>query len=152
MQVPMRESAQIARKTFRGLHLPAAGERAPERDLVRVLEVAADGQSAREPRHAHAVSKAVGEVRGRRFSGHRRVGREDDLLDLAALQPREQSADPQIRRLDAVDRRQRASEDVVEAAELAVRSSEMTSTGCSTTQITVRSRRGSAQTGTAPPR
>ena len=31
---------------------PAPGERATERDLVRVLEVAADGEPAREPGHA----------------------------------------------------------------------------------------------------
>ncbi len=33
------------------LHLSAAGERPAERDLVRVLEVTADGESAGEPRH-----------------------------------------------------------------------------------------------------
>jgi hypothetical protein len=35
-------------------HLAATGKGAPERDLVRVLEVAADGQPAREARHPDA--------------------------------------------------------------------------------------------------
>ena len=37
----------------------AAGERPAERDLVGVLEVAADGQAAREPRDAHARRAAA---------------------------------------------------------------------------------------------
>ena len=36
------------------LHLTSPGERPTERDLVRVLEVAADGESAGEPRDADA--------------------------------------------------------------------------------------------------
>src|SRR6187397_434458 len=46
------------------LHLPATRECAPESDLVRVLEVAADGEAAREPRHADAVAQAIGQVGG----------------------------------------------------------------------------------------
>jgi hypothetical protein len=38
----------------RALHLPSAGERAAEGDLVRVLEVSADGEPAREPSDADA--------------------------------------------------------------------------------------------------
>jgi hypothetical protein len=38
----------------RWLHLAATGERSAERDLVRILEVAADGEAAREPRDADA--------------------------------------------------------------------------------------------------
>src|SRR6266849_2416062 len=48
------------------LHLAAAGQCAPERDLVRVLEVAADRQPAREARHTHAAAEPVGEVGGGR--------------------------------------------------------------------------------------
>jgi hypothetical protein len=62
-------------------HLAAAGQRAAERDLVGVLEVAADGQPAREPGDADAVSQPVGEVGGGRLAGHVRVGREHDLAD-----------------------------------------------------------------------
>ena len=39
-----------------GLHLPTAGERAAEGDLVGILEVAADGEPARESRDADASS------------------------------------------------------------------------------------------------
>ena len=38
----------------RALHLAPAGERAAEGDLVRVLEVPADGEPAREPGDADA--------------------------------------------------------------------------------------------------
>jgi hypothetical protein len=38
----------------KGLHLAAAGERAPERDLVGVLEIAPDREAAGEPRDADA--------------------------------------------------------------------------------------------------
>ena len=40
----------------RALHLATAGQRASEGDLVRVLEVPADGQAAREPGDADASS------------------------------------------------------------------------------------------------
>ncbi len=57
-RVPVRhESAvpDLCRLALR--HLAAAGERAAERDLVGVLEVAADREAAREPRHADAVAQ-----------------------------------------------------------------------------------------------
>jgi hypothetical protein len=44
------------RLVARALHLAPAGERPPEGDLVRVLEVAADGEPARETRHSDAAS------------------------------------------------------------------------------------------------
>ena len=40
----------------RWLHLAATGERAAERDLVRILEVAADREAAGEPRDADAIA------------------------------------------------------------------------------------------------
>ena len=42
------------RVVSRALHLSPAGQRAAEGDLVRVLEVAAHGEAAREPRDADA--------------------------------------------------------------------------------------------------
>src|SRR5919199_2721208 len=101
------------------LHLAAPGERAAEGDLVRVLEVAADGEAAREPRDADPVAKPVGQVRRRRLPGHVRVRREDDLLDAVPVDAAQQLVDAQVLGLDAVERRQRAAEHVVEAAELA---------------------------------
>ncbi len=46
----------LAQALERALHLASAGERTPEGDLVGVLEVAADGETAREPRDADAAS------------------------------------------------------------------------------------------------
>src|SRR5581483_5394626 len=58
------------------------------------------------------------EVRGRGLSGHVRIRREDDLLDAVALDAPEQFVDPEVRRIDPVEWRERAAEHVVEAAEL----------------------------------
>src|SRR5436309_3352390 len=44
------------------LHLASAQQRAAQRDLVCVLEVASDGQAAGEARHPHAAAQPVGEV------------------------------------------------------------------------------------------
>jgi hypothetical protein len=96
----------------------AAGERAAEGHLVRGLEVAADGQAAREPRHAHAAPQPVGEERGGRLAGHVRVRREDDLADAVPLHAAQELVDAQVLGLDAVERRERAAEHVVEAAVL----------------------------------
>ena len=90
-------------------------ERAAERDLVGVLEIAADGQAAREARHPHLLAQAVGEVGGGRLAGHRRVRREDDLADAVRVDAADQLVDPQVGRVDAVDRAERAAEHVVEA-------------------------------------
>ena len=76
------------------------------------------GQPAREPRHAHAVAQPVGEVGGRRLARHVRVRGEHDFLDPALLDAVEQLADAEVGRLDAVERRERAAEHVVEAAVL----------------------------------
>src|SRR5439155_2855783 len=101
-----------------GLHLAAAREGPAERDLVRVLEVAADGQPAREAGDADAAAEPVGEIACGGLAGHVRVGGQHDLLDAVPFHAREQLVDPQVLRLDAVERRKRAAEDVVEAAEL----------------------------------
>src|SRR5262249_47883857 len=90
-----------------------------ERHLVGVLEIAADREAAREPRDAHVLAKAVRQVSGGRLAGHRRVGREDDLDDAVFLYAREEVVDAEVGRLDAVERRKRAAEDVVEALVLA---------------------------------
>ena len=44
----------LARRVERALHFAPARERAPERDLVGVLEVPADREAARQPRDADA--------------------------------------------------------------------------------------------------
>ena len=94
---------------------PTARQGASERHLIRILEIPADGQPAREPRHADAIAQAIGEVGGRRLARHVRVRGEHDLLDAALLDAIEQLADPEIRRLDAVEGGEGAAEHVVEA-------------------------------------
>src|SRR5690554_4308895 len=98
----------------------AAGERAPEGDLVGVLEVAPDRQAAGQagdgqsqlPDHQRQVG------RGRLALGVR-VGGEDELGDGAAGQAGHQLADPQLVRSDALQRVDGAPEDVVAPPELA---------------------------------
>jgi len=101
------------------LHLAAAGQRPPERDFVRVLQVAADRQAAGQPRHAHASAQAVGDVSRGRLARHVRIRGEHDLLHAVPFNPSNQLVDAQMLGVDAVDRGECAAEDVVEAAELA---------------------------------
>ena len=58
------------------------------------------------------------EVRRRRLAGRVRVRGEDDLDHSVALDAVHELVDPQVLGLDAVERRERAAEHVVEAAEL----------------------------------
>ena len=101
------------------LHVAAAVERAAERDLVGVLEVAADGKAAREPRHPHAVAQpaARGTTRSLRPSssgssrGRPRRRRSRSTRCMSSSMRRSLG-------LDAVERRERAAEHVVEPAVL----------------------------------
>jgi hypothetical protein len=54
--IAYRTERLLALFVDRALHLPPAGERATEGDLVGVFEVPADGEPAREPRDADAPS------------------------------------------------------------------------------------------------
>ena len=63
-------------------------------------------------------AQPVGDVGGSGLAGHVRVGREHDLLDAVALHAREQLVDAEVLRLDAVERRERPAEHVVDAAVL----------------------------------
>ena len=98
--------------------LTAAGECSAEGDLVGVLQVAPHRQPARQPGHGDAVAQPVGQIGGGRFAGHVRVGGEDDLRDLTVRDSSQQLADPQVLGLNSIEGRERAAEDVVEAAVL----------------------------------
>src|SRR5688572_322383 len=64
-----RESSLFAEKS----DFSAAGERAAQGDLVRVLEVAAHREPARKPGHGGAVAEPVGEIGRRGLTRHVRV-------------------------------------------------------------------------------
>ena len=104
---------------------PPALERPDQGDLVGVLEVATDRQAAGDPAdHPDHRLEALGEVHRGRLALEGRVGGHDHLDERLAVAggcvgALEQLADPQPIRADAVDRRDRAVEDVVEALELA---------------------------------
>jgi hypothetical protein len=92
---------------------------ASARPSVGVLEIAADRETARQPRDPYASPQAVGHVGGGRLAGHVRVRREHDFLHAVAFDAADQLVDAEMFRFDAVERRERAAEDVVEPAELA---------------------------------
>src|SRR5437773_2549562 len=58
-------------------HLSATRECSPQRHLVRVLEIPADGEPAREACHSGAPAQPIGQICRGRLSRHVRVGRED---------------------------------------------------------------------------
>src|SRR3954470_15011298 len=95
-------------------------ERATEGHLVGVLQVAPHGQTACQPcdPKAHRLDQ-TGEVRRRRLALQVGVGGEDQLGHRPVLQPHHQLPHPQVVRSDALDRRDRAAQHVVAAAELA---------------------------------
>src|SRR3954451_1753466 len=95
-------------------------ERSAERDLVGVLEVAADRQAGGDPGDLQAHRpQQPGEVGGRGLPLEVGVGRDDDLGDHAVGEPGHQLTGAQVVRPDAVDRADRAAQHVVPAAELA---------------------------------
>src|SRR2546430_17421118 len=91
-----------------------------QRHFVRVFEIAAHGQPARDARDAHAEGlQELGKIDSRRFALDARIGRENDLLRSRRLEPRQELAHAQIFGADAIERRERAEQDVVAPPELA---------------------------------
>ena len=64
-------------------------------------------------------AERVGDVHGGRLTGSVGVGRQDDLRDAACIHPLDQFLDAQMLGVDAVERRERAAQHVIEAAEVA---------------------------------
>src|SRR5262249_25712952 len=96
--------ARLARVS--GVELAGALEGTAEGDLVCILEVAADGQPAREPSHLHAErAEQADEIHRGRFSLDVRVRREDDLLHAFPVDAHEQLAHAELLGTDALDRR-----------------------------------------------
>src|SRR5437764_5079649 len=90
-------------------HVAAALQGARQRNFVGVLEVASDRKSARNLRDPNAQgTQEPGEVHGGRLAFDVRVGGEDDLGHLLALQASEQLADFQVVRTYPFNRRERA--------------------------------------------
>src|SRR5215471_248567 len=98
----------------------AAFEGLGEGDFVSVFEVAADGQAARDASDTHAERlEQLGEIDGRGFALHARIGGEDDLFHPRLFETHQKLAHAEVLGADAVERRERAEEDVVAATELA---------------------------------
>src|SRR6476646_891139 len=97
-------------------HLSPALERLRQRDLIGVLEVAADRQAAREPSNAHAERLDQGR-HVHRGCVPLEVGirREDALGHVVALDTLEQLLHAKVLGADAVERADRTAEDVIPA-------------------------------------
>ena len=95
-------------------------ERARQRHVIGVLEVAAHGQAARQARDADAQRRQqAADVHRRRLALEVRVRRHDHFRDRAVAQAREQLVDLEILRADAVHRRDHAVQHVVQPVEAA---------------------------------
>src|ERR687894_1077010 len=99
--------------------LAPAGEGAAERHLVGVLKVPADGEAAGQRRHPDRQVLDLGrDEQGRRLARGVRVGGDDELLRALVAHPLDELRYAEVFGLHAVQRREGAAEDVVEAAVL----------------------------------
>src|SRR5206468_3101503 len=99
----------------RRLHLASSFERSGKRDFIGILEITADRQSARQasysdPERPHQTM----DIHRRCLALEVRVRRQQDFRDCARAKPPEQLAYPKILWPNAVDRRDRTVQDVVE--------------------------------------
>ena len=102
---------------FDKLKLAPALEGAGEGGLVRVLQMAADGDSGRDAGDLEPPRpNELRQVGGGQLAVFVGVGRHDDLVDRLGGQPVQQLVDLQQFRADAIERRDRPQQDVVEAA------------------------------------
>src|ERR1700730_1845124 len=102
-----------------GVDFAATFERAPERDLVGVLEVAAHREPTGDAGHPEPQRlEQPGEVHRRRFAFDVRVRGEDHLFDALVVQPGQELLDLQLVGPDALDRRDRTQQNVVATAVL----------------------------------
>ena len=91
-------------------------ERGVQRAVVEVIEFPAHRHALRQPRHDHAVgSQPLRQVMRGRLAFDGNVQRENDLVDLAFGYPLDQPRDGKVFRLDAVERRQRSAQYMVQA-------------------------------------
>src|SRR6185312_151720 len=99
---------------------PATFEGAAQGDLVRVLEVAADGQTRGEAGDLEfEVHEHAGDVGRGGFALEVGVGGDDDLGDRAIRETLHELTDAELVRADSVDGADSAAEHVVETTELA---------------------------------
>src|SRR5215216_2347999 len=102
-----------------GVHFATAFECTAERDLVGVLEVAPHWEPAGDAGHPKPQRlEQPSEVHRRRLPFDVRVGGEDHFLDSLVVHPCQELLDLQLVRSDALDRRDRAEQHVVQAAVL----------------------------------
>src|SRR3954470_5440900 len=114
-----KSACQVFRSE-RNLHFATPRERAGERHLIGVFEVAAHRYSLRDPGYSHAERlDEPCEVQRRRFSLDRRIGRDDDLLHGPAREPFQKFLELELIRTYSVERRKRTVEHMVATVELA---------------------------------
>src|SRR5919112_6349297 len=101
------------------LELASTGEGPAQGDLVRVLQVPADGEAARQSRHPDGqVVDLLRDKERRRLAGRVRVGRDDELGGPFFADAFEELGYTEVFWFYSVQRGEGAAKDVVEAAVL----------------------------------
>jgi hypothetical protein len=107
-------------KCREGLQVAAALHRFEHGDFIRVLEIRADGYAHGDARDADAERfDQFREVDGSGFAFGGRIRRNNNLLDCAALEALDEAFDLELIRTNALQRREGAAQNVVQAAKLA---------------------------------
>src|SRR5262245_8873574 len=97
--------------------VPAALERAAQRQVVYPFQVAPGGKALSQPGHRHVhVLEEAGQVDGGGLALDVGVGREHDLPGRLLADPLQQGADVQVVRSYVAQRGQRTAENVVDPA------------------------------------
>src|SRR5215211_8785532 len=101
---PTRTRPRAATTSSSAVERQPARERAPERDLVGVLEVGADRQPAGEARDGDAVAQQIGDVVSGRLARGGGIRGDDELLHPAGVDAPHEFGDLQVLGVDPIDR------------------------------------------------
>src|SRR5260221_5895246 len=104
---------------FPVLHIPAAFHRLQHSDFVGVFDVAAHWNAHRDARNFHADAfELLREISRGSFAFDRWVGGDDDFVDIARINARDEIANAQLIRTDTVQRRDGTVQDVEDSVEV----------------------------------
>jgi len=118
--VSEKPTARAFRERSRELQLSPAFHGLQDGNFVGVFQVAAHGQAsgdAGDPSGAQFFD-LLGEINRGGLALDRRIGGEDNLFDVPVFQPPQKTGDAQMLGANAVQRRKRAMQDVVDAVEV----------------------------------
>jgi hypothetical protein len=101
------------------LQLAAAFHGLQHRDFVGVFDITADGDAHGDAGDFHADAlELLREIGSGRFAFNGRIRREDDFVDVAGVDPRQEISDAKLLGANAVQGRDGSVEDMVDAVEV----------------------------------